>query len=174
MRIYRNAGIAPTLAGWTQQGIVTGTGINLYVFSRDTRATGSDSGTVTVTMTGTPAIAQIDCFRNVATSSFIESVVTATAGAGSTSLSMPTVTPGGTFRYAYAAVASTNGNAGMASATGESGGDWVELAPEQTSGLGDGIQAQGSSQAGGGAISGGTMVLNTAQGICVAFALVGV
>lgn len=87
---------------------------------------------------------------------------------------MPTVTPGDVNRYAFAAIGSNNGNAGMASATGESGGDWQELAAEQSSGLGDGVQGQGATLAGGGAISGGSMALNSAIGVCVAFALVGV
>jgi hypothetical protein len=175
-RVYRNGGSITTPSGWTLQGSVTGSGIELKVFTRDIRASGTEEGaTVTFTTTGAaPACAQIDTFRTVATSSFIESIVTASAGGGSSSLNMPTVTPGGVNRYAYAAVGSNNGNAGMASATGESGGDWVELAAEQTSGLGDGVQGQGSTQAGGGAISGGTTALNSAQGLCVAFALVGV
>jgi hypothetical protein len=174
-RVYRNGGSITTPAGWTLQGTCTGTGLEIKVFTRDARSTGSESGTVTFTATGSsPACAQIDTMRNVATSSFIESVVTASAGGGSSSLNMPTVTPGGVNRYAYAAIGSNGGNSGMASATGESGGDWQELAAEQSSGLGDGVQGQGSTQAGGVAISGGSMVLNSAQGVCVAFALVGV
>lgn len=173
-RVYANGGTVSGAAGWTQRGTVSDGVVSIYVYTRDARATGSDSGAVTFTASGGTFHAAIDCIRNVATSSFVESVVTATSA--SNSINMPTVTAGGNARFAYAAIGANNGLDGMASATGETGGDWVELSAEQTSGLGPGCQAQGAPLSSGGSISGGSASIgaSSTRGVCVAFALVGV
>lgn len=172
-RVYCNTGSCSGASGWTQVGTATDGVVTIYVFERTARATGSDSGTVTFTGTGGPIQAQIDCIRNVATSGHVEDVSTATSG--SNSINMPSVTAGGNHRYAYAAIGANNGLDGMASATGESGGDWTELVAEQTAGGGAGLQAQGAALSSGGTISGGSASIgaSSTRGVCVAFALVG-
>lgn len=172
-RVYANGGTVTGAAGWTLQGSVSDGVVTIYAFTRNTRATGSDSGSVTFTASGGTFHAAIDGMRNVATSSFVEDVSTATSATNT--INMPSVTAGGNHRFAYAAIGANNGLDGMGSATGESGGDWVELSAEQTSALGPGCQAQGAALSSGGTISGGSASLGagSSRGVCVAFALVG-
>lgn len=163
-----------SVSGWTVvpgAPITNGT-LREYVLTRDTRATGSDSGTVTVTNSGSSlCFARIYAFSNVATSSFIESFASTTAASGT--IGMPSVTAGGSARLAVCFIG-TNNDAGMASATGESGGDWTEAVAEHTSGVGAGIQIQTASLSGGGTISGGSAVVSGNLPIAIGFALVGV
>lgn len=171
LHVYCNTGSASTPSGWTLVQSATDGTVTNYVFTRDTRSTGSESGTVAVTGTGFPIQARIHTFRNVATSSFTESVTTATSA--TSTLNMPTVTASGNARLAVACIG-CNSDAGMGDATGESGGDWAEVTAEFTSGLGAGAQTQTASLSGGGSVSGGSMTHGGTRAVCVAFALVGV
>lgn len=171
MHVYCNTGAASVPSGWTQIGTAADGVVTTYVFRRDARSTGSESGTVAVTGTGSPIQARIYSIQDVATSSFVESVQTATSG--TSTLNMPTVTAGGNARRAFCCIG-CNSNAGMASATGESGGDWIEIAAELTSGLGAASHGQSAALSSGGAVSGGSMTHNGTRAVAVAFALVGV
>ncbi len=160
-------------AGWSTQASIVNGAISHYVFTRDARATGSDSGTVTVVTSGSNlCIARIYGFRTVAVANFIESVTDTTATNGT--CPGPTVAAGGVNRLGVFLVVSNGGVSGMASCTGESGGDWTEAVAEQTSGLGGGIQLQTASLSAGGTISGGSAAVNGTNAIGVGFALVGV
>ena len=93
------------------------------------------------------------------------------AEVSATSRTMPTVTPTGTNRRAVAIVTVGAGAQAMASATGESGGDWVEV--NDVEAVNAQIQTQSSDQSGGGAISGGTTTTaGGASGFVLGFALV--
>ncbi len=170
MVVYCNTGSASTPSGWTQQGTATDGVVTIYVFTRDTRSAGSESGTVAVTGTGNPIQARIFAYADVATSAFVEDVDTATSA--TSTLNMPACTAGGNARRALCAIG-CNSDAGMGSATGESGGDWTEVVAELTSGLGAGQQLQHAALSSGGTISGGSMTHNGTRAVAVSFALVG-
>lgn len=165
-----------TPSGWTAvpSTPVTNGGSNAqYLFTRDARATGSDSGTVTVVTSGSNFCqARIYAFTDVEVSAFIEDVTSTTATDGT--CPGPSVTAGGNARLGALFVTSNNGNAGMAACTGESGGDWTEAVAEHTSGIGPGIQMQTADLSSGGTISGGSASVNGTNSIGIGFALVGV
>jgi len=170
LHVYCNTGSASTPSGWTLQNSSTDGVVITYVFTRDTRSAGSESGTLAVTGTGSAIQARIHAYRNVATSAFVTGGATATSG--SSTLSMPTVVAGGNARLAVSFIG-CNSDSGMGSSTGESGGDWVESVAELTSGLGCGMQNQHAALATGGTLSGGSMSHGGSRAVCVAFALVG-
>ncbi len=170
-----------TPAGWTlhhvrSEGDGFGNTMRNYVFSRDARSTGSESGTVTFTNTGgaTGGNAVIHTFRNVATSSFFEALAeVANAGAGP--LSCPTVTPTDVHRLAVMFLTASSFGGSLASATGESGGDWAEGQEDNDGTTSVTTHAQTAALSGGGAISGGTVACGSIFSVnAVAFALVGV
>jgi PKD repeat protein len=96
-------------------------------------ATGTESGTATVTVSQTSGIygrgAMMYAFRNVALASFTESEGISTASSGT--ISPPSVTTLGVKRLAVAFEAlagDPTGTLGLDSFTGESGGDWTMAA----------------------------------------------
>ena len=171
MLVYCNAGSSSAPTGWTQQHTATDGVVTINVYTRNTRSTGSESGTVSVTASGgSPIQAVIHTFRNVATSSFVEGTSTATGGSP---LSMPSVVCGGNARLAVAAMG-CNSNAGISDSTGESGGDWAKATAEFTSGVGAACCIQIASMSSGGTISGGSSTTSGSRTVCAAFALIGV
>lgn len=170
MIVYCNGGSASAPSGWTQQASGTDGVITIYMFTRDTRSTGSESGTVTVTGTGSPIMATIHTFRNVATGTFVEG---ASSSSGGSPLNMPSVVTAGPSRLACAAIG-CNSNAGISDATGESGGNWAKPTAEFTSGLGAAQALQTASMSSGGTISGGTTTTSGSRSVAAALALIGV
>jgi hypothetical protein len=121
-------------------------------------ATGSESGTITVTIGGfTCKIARMYAFRNVALSSFTDG---ASFGLGSSStISSQPVTTAGTGELAVSFVFINNDNA-VGSFAGETGGNWAEIAAgEFTSPAGSNgcVQLQTATMTSAGTISVGTM-----------------
>jgi hypothetical protein len=173
MCVVSIGGTVTTPSGWTlQAGPATQGTINAYWYTRDTRSTGSESGTVTVTNSASFSQAIIVAISGVATSSFSEGP--GTNNGTTTTVGMPTVAATGNHRLALAAVFADAGLNGMSSATGESGGDWTEAAAEQSSGLGWAFQVQSADLASGGTISGGSQTVTGTTKWCAAgFALVG-
>ena len=158
--------------GWVLVHEFTDGAVTQYVYRRTARSTGSDSGTVTFSMTlGDPNQGRIYAFEDVALADFIESIDDTYTTNGSAD--GPTVAPNGPARLAVAFVSSNNGVTGMAAFTGESGGDWTEAVAEQTSGNGPGIQLQTAPLAAGGTISGGTAAVDGVRAIVIGFALAG-
>jgi hypothetical protein len=90
-----------------------------------------------------------------------------------TTRSMPTVTPAGANRRGVAIIAVASLAQNLASATGETGGDWAEVFDaEGVAGTGT-IQIQSADLSGGGAISGGSSTSsNDADAFILGFALV--
>ena len=168
-----------TPAGWSliYGPDTTGT-IRQYVYSRDARATGSDSGTVTVTIaagnsTNMARIYAISGVTASVTSNGYAENETTTASTDGTCPG-PTVAPKGYGRLAVAFV-SVNDDSGMGVITGATGGTWGEAVAEHTSGLGAGMQLQIARLPNPAPISGGTATVGQAgrNVICRAFALVG-
>lgn len=176
---YNNTYSTP--AGWTLWHVRSeddGFGNTMYnrVYYRDTRSTGGESGTVTFTQTagGAGGNFVIHTVRNVATSAFIEALAEV-ANAGSGPLNCPTVTPGGVHRLAMMFLTASSFGGSLASATGESGGDWAEVQEDNDGVTSVTTHAQAASLSGGGAISGGTVACGSIFSVnAVAFALVGV
>lgn len=164
-------------AGWTQRsGPNTTSSQNSYVWTRDARSAGSESGTVAFTPGGgSRNIIRIFSFRSVATSSFIESIVTAS---GASTVTNPTVTPGAASRLgvlAWVGFSTTAPSAAVAVGTAATGGTWAEV--NEFDGTNDifYIEMQTADLTAGGAISGGTTTISgTNQAFCIGFALVGV
>ena len=172
MQGLAQSGNLATPAGWTLITSVAVASNTEYAWYRTARSTGGESGTVSInSVSNTFSQAQIFTFRGVATSSFVEGAATS-SNAGSTCPG-PSVTCGGNARLAVLLVSSNNGNAGMASSTGETGGDWAEATAEWTSGLGPGIQLQTAAMLSGGTISGGSSNVNGTAACGIGFALVG-
>lgn len=113
-----------TPTGWTLQGGGNDqAGRRVYILTRNTRSTGGESGTVTVTLTGNSVIATIHTWRGVATSSFIEDVTNAGSAANGSTLTAPTIDAGGNARVAMF-VSASGSQITYIEVTGESGGDW--------------------------------------------------
>jgi hypothetical protein len=160
MQIYvRNLTVGlSAITGWTlQDGPDTLGNSSHYWLTRDTRSTGSEVGTVTATVTGNSIFAKIHTFRNVATSSFTESLSSGGSASNDTTVEAPTVTATSTHRLAVAAGGASDDAATASSTTGESGGDWT-LKDSGTSLVGSdcSIWLQTAALDSGGAISGGT------------------
>ncbi len=120
-------------------------------------STGSESGTSTVTITGTnyDRAARMYAFRNVAPSSFTES---ASFGYGNDDVILAqSVTTSGGGRMAVSFVSVEN-DISVGSFTGESGGDWTEAVSEYTFNGDDDLcmQLQIATMASAGTISGGS------------------
>jgi hypothetical protein len=118
--------------------------------------TGTESGTVTVTIGGSNCkIARMYAFRNVALSSFTEG-----GGFGSGNsryISAQSVTTSDTGRLAISFVFVTNDNS-VGSFAGETGGDWTEAVSEfiTTAGSNGCVQLQSATMSSAGTISGGS------------------
>jgi hypothetical protein len=131
-------------------------------------ASGLGWGTVLDAFTGSDisALWGIDNFKVYTTAGPIQT------GSGTT-VTMPTVTTLGADRVAVAFIM-VGSETTMASATGESGGDWTETVAEAASGTGaDGtLQVQSAAMASAGTISGGTVTVTTGGWVARGFALV--
>lgn len=169
-----------TPSGWTlmygpDNGGSTVT-VRQYLFRLNTLTTGSESGNVALSYgsdAGVTKTGRIYLFDDVDTASSFEAGAN-TVGT-SNSISMPSVAAGGNNRLAVACLFVSDDNA-VASATGESGGDWTEAVAEFTTQLGsDGcIQLQTADLSSGGTISGGATSMGASDPWGVrAFALVG-
>jgi hypothetical protein len=168
-----------TPAGWTLQGGPNDQGgRKVYIFTRDTRSTGSESGTVSVTLTADSQISTIHTFRNVATSSFVEDVTTGGSAANGSTVSGISITAGGNNRLAMFAAGSGDTHT-WAAITGMSGGTWVQRATT-TSGTGSNSSyaLQTAALDSGGTVSGGSVTVNSPNNVdehsLVGFALAGV
>lgn len=177
--IIRTETVAPaTPAGWTLQDGPDPVGpIRQYWYTRDSRSTGGESGTITIgSVTGDSILAVIHTFRNVATSAFFESLSTAgesTSPARQT-IEAPTVTPTGTGRLACCLIAISNNAAVVTSFTGESGGDWVIRAYAGSSiGSNCELALQTAALETGATISGGSCANSDDEYMLHGFALVG-
>lgn len=176
-RVNTQGGAAPTLpVGWTKQRQKT-SGIEIcQVWTRDTRATGGESGTIVVTGGGgAPVQAIIDSWRFVAMSAFIESIVDGTAaGADPTTVPGPTVTPTGSGRTAVLASFSNGTAVGTTACTGNTGGTWIEESTSEfVSGIGGLLAMQHASLEPSTAITGGTYSSPGTNVAFIAFAFVG-
>jgi len=162
-----------TPSGWTlRAGPNTQNSANNYLYTRDARSSGGESGSVNFPVVDR-GNARIYTFRNVATSSFIESLQTAF---GANSVANPTITPTGAGRLGCLAwMGYSTGPASVTPGGTPSGGTWAEVAEYLGSTDIFYQELQTADLSGGGAISGGT----TAAGgtnimFCHGFALVGV
>jgi hypothetical protein len=165
-----------TPTGWTlQAGPNDQAGRKVYIFTRDTRFTGGESGTVSVTLSANSQISTIHTFRDVATSSFIEDPSTdGHSAGGSAGVNSPDITASGNNRLAVFAGGSGDNVAFGDDIAGESGGSWVLRATAGSSTGND--SAYGLYTAAldsGGTISGGAGVANVSDHSSVGFALKG-
>jgi hypothetical protein len=162
-------------AGWTKKAEKVQGTVLTQVWTRDTRSTGGESGSVTVTVSGanSPTQACIHTFRGVSTAAFYESGTVASAtGSNPTTIAGPSVTPVAAGRLAVLASVS-DGTAPTATAvSGATNASWVD-AFQQESGLGCLMDLQVATSALGNAISGGTMTMPGSVIARIAFALVG-
>lgn len=162
-----------TPAGWTQvAGPNTTASANLYMFTRDARATGSDSGTVAFPL-GDRGNARIYGFRNCALASPVEAIAT-TSGAGT--VTNPTVAPGGPKRLGVLGWLGYSTVGTIVPGGTPSGGTWAEVSEFVDIPTDIFFQElQTADLSGGGAISGGTTTFGgTSMAFCYGFALVGV
>src|SRR5687768_2902350 len=115
-----------TPAGWTLQvGPNDQSGRRCYIFTRDTRSAGSESGTVSVTLTANSQISSIHTFRDVATSSFVEDASTGgSAGNGNGPLP-PAVTSADVHRLALFACGDGTGAGIHPASISATGGTWT-------------------------------------------------
>jgi hypothetical protein len=166
-------GARPTLpAGWTSKGTNTSGSFVIEIFTRDTRSSGSESGTINVSVNSTASRVAIYTFRGVATSSFIESTATVAGSAGT--CNGPSITTSGTGRLAVAWYWADGTTA--APNSGSSGGTWTE-ASELFDGTNLLQQLQTCATLGSGStISGGSSAFTSGAfgAVCRAFALVGI
>jgi hypothetical protein len=124
-----------TPSGWTLQvgpNSLAGRQCNLY--TRDTRSTGGESGTVSVTLTADSQISTIHTFRNVATSSFVVDPSTGGSAANGNGPLPPAITSAVAHNLAVFASADGNMVGGPASIVA-TGGTWTSR-DEQTSATG--------------------------------------
>ncbi len=173
----RNVSTPPTVSGWTlQDGPDTLGNSSHYWFTRDTRSSGSESGTITVNARGTCVMTCIHTFRNVATSSFFEDLTAGGSATDDTTVEAPQVDATGNCRLAVACGGLDNNNVSMASFTGESGGDWVQRQTLATAvGSNATMWLQTAALDTGGTISGGSHTLADGRHwVQHGFALIGV
>jgi len=168
------ASVPATPSGWTLQYSKANAGIVGYVYTRDARSTGNETGSVTWSMAteGAPKQGSIYSFRNVATSSFIESETDfiSTDGVGHG----PTVTPAGSGRLACVFFASNHDAPLTDPITGNTGGTWA-FRFAQYSGISALLQLQTAELSSNTAVSGGSCSLGggSLKVAGIAFALVG-
>lgn len=163
-------------AGWTQYlGPNDFSGRQCYVLIRDTRSTGGESGTVSVTLTANSQIASIHTFRNVSTSFFVEALAAGGSSANGNTLNGPTVATFNNNRLAVMLWASGNDGLTPTVVTGMSGGTWVLKDSAVTSvGSNCSYALSTADMSSGGTISGGTATMTAVdEHSIVAFALVG-
>jgi hypothetical protein len=165
------------LAGWTlQYGPDTNLNPSQWIYTRDARATGSESGAVSLT-TGNANMwcSRMYAFSNVATSAFLESATTVNGSVGT--CGGPSITTLGAHRLLVAFYGIDN-NVAMAPNSGASGGTWSEAVAEYASAAGSNgaIQLQTLTLATAAAVSGGSSNFGggSDDSICRAFALIGV
>ncbi len=140
-------------AGWTAapSSPFTDGSCKVYVWTCDTRATGSESGTVNVGVNSTASEVRMSAWRDVATSSFIESANT--QGGNETTCTGPSLTAGGNARLGVLFL-STVGAGSAGAVSGNSGGTWNE---RYETNFGNMIlQCQDIDFSSGGSCSGGT------------------
>lgn len=137
-------------------------------------ATGSESGTLTVTIGNSACkVARMYAFRNVALSSFTEGTVYG-SNAGSTTISAQSVATSGNGRLAVSFVLTTYSNT-VPAFSGQTGGTWAvgDTGFTTTSGSRGSVQLETATMATGGTISGGSCSIGTSASWGVrAFALV--
>lgn len=155
-----------TPTGWTLQAGPNDQGSRkCYIFTRDTRSTGGESGTVAVTLTAASKIATIHTFRDVATSSFVEDVTNGGSASNGTTINGVDVTAGGNNRLAVL-VAGTGDNHTIGSLTGETGGDWTSRATTgTTTGNNSSYSLQTAALDSGGTISGGSVSVTSPSNV---------
>lgn len=144
-----------------------------YIYAKS--ATGSESGTLTVTASNSDIGGRIYRFTGWANASPITAnfEAGATANGSDASIEIPSVTTTGTDELVVAFIGITDDNA-VASATGETGGDYTEAVAEyaQSTGADFCIQLQTAGKAAAGTISGGVVSMGAADGWVVrAFAI---
>lgn len=155
-----------TPTGWTLQAGPNDQGSRkCYIFTRDTRSTGGESGTVAVTLTAASKIATIHTFRDVATSSFVEDVTTGGSASNGDTVNGISITAAGNNRLAIFAGASGDQHTWV-SMTGESGGDWLQRGTLATgTGNNSSYSLQTAALDSGGTISGGTISLTSPSNV---------
>jgi len=159
-------------SGWTlQAGPATAFGNqNNYVWTRNTRSSGSESGSVSFPITDR-GNARIYAFSGVAVAAFIEAFATAS---GTGTVSNPTITPAAAGRLACMCWMGYSTAGTIAPGGSPSGGTWAEAA-EYVGSSDIFYQELQTAALGAGAISGGdTTVGGANQAFCHGFALVGI
>lgn len=146
-------------SGWTLRAQGAASNNMRWVFTRNSRSTGSESGNVTIpniSVSGGQAV--IHTFRNVATSNFLESITSyGTVSANSSTIDAPTVAAEASHRLAVALVGRGDDAGTRVSFTGESGGDWTQVYDSNSSaGEDSGQSLQTAALDSGGTISGGS------------------
>jgi hypothetical protein len=136
-----------------------------YIFVKS--ATGSESGTLSVAGTVNDSEARMYRFIDWANTTPIEDNFEDTDAyteGSDNSIEMPSVTTTGAEELAVAFVQIADDNA-VASATGESGGDWTEALAEYTQTTGEDVcmQLQTATMAAAGTISGGTTSMSVSD-----------
>lgn len=155
-----------TPSGWTLQWAddVDDPGTKAYTFTKV--ATGSESGSLVVSFSGTNSTKSARMYSFSGTNGVIEGA--STSHSNDVTLDMPSVTTAGVDRLAVALITIRDTRA-VASATGETGGDWTEAtaeyAPLPT------LQVQTATIAVAGTISGGSQVMAATPWVIRAFAL---
>jgi hypothetical protein len=148
--------------------------VRLYM--RDTRSTGSETGTVSVpTVAGNCVIAAIHTFRDVALTDYIEDLTTGGENSANTSIEAPQVDALGIHRLACAFGGATD-DLTIGSFTGETGGDWVVRHTHPSTVGSDACSwLQAAALDAGGTISGGAVTVASAEEWSqIGFALKGV
>jgi hypothetical protein len=168
------ASVPVTPAGWTLQFSKANAGITEYVYTRNARSTGGETGTVTwsTATENAPHQGVVYSFRNVAASAYIESETDfiSTDGTGHG----PTVTPLGPGRLACVFFSSNYDGPKAEPIAGNTGGTW-QVRFNHYSGIGALIQLQTAALAANTAVSGGSCSLggDSFKVAGIAFALIG-
>lgn len=118
-------------------------------------STGSESGTITVTISGSPnSVARMYSFRNNATTSFTEGGGFGSGTVSPVSMQSVTTTVAETLAVSFIHI---NDSTAIGASTGETGGDWVEAVAEFSGGSAyQNLQLQIATMASAGTISGGS------------------
>lgn len=134
-------------------------------------AAGTETGNLTVSITGGTAItvARIYRFTSNAVTSYSEGLSNSGIGDASATVTDAGVTTLGANRLACNFVA-TSGDTPIGDFTGETGGDWVEAAEFDATGVGQ-IQLQTATIASAGTINGGTLTSGGGQYLVFGLAL---